>query len=115
MHLDHALAGTPILFGHHGADEAVARNLLIESLREEVLFGTLHPVLAIEFLRYGVAIIENLPLLVREVKIHYSSPASLCGIPLNSAARCDRTTGRPETKSAILTIVRISTSFQPEG
>ena len=24
MHLDHALAGTTILLGHHGADEAVA-------------------------------------------------------------------------------------------
>ena len=71
VHLDHPLAGTTILLGHHGADEAVARDLLIESLGKEVLFGTVHPVLAVEFLRYGVAIIQNLPLLVRQVKIHH--------------------------------------------
>ena len=52
MHLDHALPGTPIFFRHHGADEAVSRDLMIERLGENVLFGTIHPVLAIELFRY---------------------------------------------------------------
>jgi hypothetical protein len=35
-----------------------------------VLVGTIHPVFAIEFLRDHIAVFENLPLLMRQVKVH---------------------------------------------
>ena len=51
MHFDHALAGAAIFLGHHGSDEAVLGDLLIERLGKHVLVGAFHPVFAIEFLR----------------------------------------------------------------
>ena len=70
VHLDHALSRAAILLRHHGADEAVFRDLTVQRLREDVLLGAIHPVFAIEFLRDHIAVFENLPLLVRQIKVH---------------------------------------------
>ena len=59
MHFDHALAGAAILLGHHGPDEAVLGDLLIQRLRKHVLLGAFHPVFAIEFLGDSVAIVQG--------------------------------------------------------
>ena len=75
MHLDHALTGTAILLRDHGSDEAVLGDLPIERFRKHVLVGAFHPVFAVEFLGDGVTIAEDLPLLVREIKVHGSAPA----------------------------------------
>ena len=70
MHLDHALSRAAIFLRHHGADEAVFRDLTVQRLREDVLLGAIHPVFAIVLLRDHIAIFENLPLLVRQIKVH---------------------------------------------
>ena len=75
VHLDHALAGAAILFGDHGADEPVVGDPLVQRLGKDVLFGALHPVFAIEFLRDQIAIFQDLPLLVRKIKVHASAPS----------------------------------------
>src|SRR3981081_3181676 len=75
MHLDHALAGAAEFFRHHGPDEAVVRDPLIECVRIFVLLGAFHPVFAVELLRDGVAIFEDLALLMCEIEIHALTPS----------------------------------------
>ena len=70
MHLDHALPRAAILLRHHGADETVFRDLTVQRLRKDVLLGAIHPVLAIVLLSDHIAVFENLPLLVRQIKVH---------------------------------------------
>jgi hypothetical protein len=56
--------------------KTVVRDLPVKRLREYVLLRAFHPVFAIEFLRNGVAILQDLPLLVREIEIHAFTPCA---------------------------------------
>jgi len=72
VHLCHSLAGAAEFLGHHGPDKTVIGDLPIQCLRKHVLVGAVHPVSAVEFLGDGISIVEDLPLLVREIKVHGS-------------------------------------------
>ena len=79
MHLDHALAGAAILFGDHGADKPVIGDPLVQGVGKDVLLGAFHPVFAIELLRDQIAVFQDLPLLVRKIKVHASAPSAAAG------------------------------------
>src|SRR4051812_39834192 len=100
MHLDHALASAAVFLRHHRADETVARDLLVECVGKDTLVCAVHPVLAVELLRDGIAVFENLPLFMREIKVHLSSPARLCAGPGGSPA------SGPKFAASFLTVVR---------
>ena len=64
MHFHHALTRAAVFFRHHGSDEAVVSDLLIQGIRKDVPVGAVHPVFAIVLLRDRIAVFVNLPLLV---------------------------------------------------
>jgi hypothetical protein len=53
-----------------------------------VLLGAFHPVFAIEFLRDQVAVFQDLPLLMRKIKVHASTPSAVIARSSKSVPCC---------------------------